>query len=236
MEQPRGTADPGEQSPLLRLPAGLRLQIYSHVFGPNTRHTINCLYTGSGLKMEHFTIGAAVDISLLRVCRQIHQEALLCLQSKQALIITAKCQQHSPIGPRIMPIQNIEIPEYCHGVQATVYLWLCLDDRSIRHKNPWYITGACSDAESLLRKANVDAINVLIVLQGKCDEERLLSFIQNAPALYTSVVDILDSRVIFTGQSRQNSNHKQAISILLEGMQTVEKCKYSLIAIATTLY
>lgn len=82
-----------DSSPFLRLPAELRLQIYTHALAPT-----GSLYLHSTRSKRH-AITPAISAALLRTCRQIHDEAAGILYLEN--VVTFTIDAHDTTWPTI---------------------------------------------------------------------------------------------------------------------------------------
>ncbi|KAF2163372.1 hypothetical protein M409DRAFT_26409 [Zasmidium cellare ATCC 36951] len=112
-------SSPSESSPLLRLPAELRLQIYQHALHPTSTLTL------TSTKTTRYAVLPRISPALLSTCPQIHAEAqsLLLTENTLALTLDAHETYWPPISESRLPQSVLEkIQHLCVVFDCTVSL------------------------------------------------------------------------------------------------------------------
>lgn len=126
----RGYKDRPRYSPLLALPAEIRLMIYSHVYGGHLRYGIeNSMFEATpdnkpqdatllGKRCPTFRCPDAKQHPLLRACKQIHSELSEWLRQNHTLCLFGG-RAWAPTGyNRGHRLQSLQLPRFCRKIRA----------------------------------------------------------------------------------------------------------------------
>lgn len=217
---------------LLRLPVELRLHIYGYVFGEERPRYVDCCLTSEGayFRRNYDSSEPAEDepypnVPLLQVCRQLHNEAVWFLGSRQTMRLHCNWWEGAlPAFFALLP--GFAIPPHCIGGKLDIVFFLpCASDNV-----PLQRAGiAPSMLRNFLIKANVRAITAVTIrsFSRSTTEDWSYELSRNLPSLGTTIHTSASSTVREWVDNNPDPEHRGSTSSLRATIDAIKKCLYA---------